>query len=476
LLATATFLANIGRATAQQVPPRDLESAELHRILTVPVNLDHRSAVIVDPKQISQALFGPENSVASRYRALSYGRLGFAGSAADVADPVAIAEPADFCETGLGHLADSVEAVLRRRGIALDTYQHIVFVIPRDAPCSWTGLGAIGGSRVWVKASTAKALQHELGHNLGMNHAVQWHGSGADASDLMGSGENGLNAPHVVESGWLRNFPGKVVEPATAMDIALEPLESDPSRSALPKVAIVRPTAGANLYYLSYRAASAGNPLPAEFTRGLNIHIADPSYRTGGLTYFVVSLADGMSYRDGPMAIRQISHVEGGQVTVRLSFAGTGAPLPAGPPPPPAGTVQSIASGKCLDLPGGRAGDGTAVIQYDCHGGPNQQWEIEPAGETTYRIVSRMSDKCLGIDPAAAAPGGHILQSQCGSSATQRWTVRRAGDRSIIRSASNGLCLDVPGASASNGAEPIAWTCNGGSNQAWRLPGGAAAP
>jgi len=38
------------------------------------------------------------------------------------------------------------------------------------------------------------------------NHAVHWRSSDADGSDFMGSGGSGLNAPHVVEMGWLRDY------------------------------------------------------------------------------------------------------------------------------------------------------------------------------------------------------------------------------------------------------------------------------
>jgi hypothetical protein len=33
------------------------------------------------------------------------------------------------------------------------------------------------------------------------------------------------------------------------------------------------------------------------------------------------------------------------------------------------------------------------------------------------------------------------------------------------------MCLDINGGTASNGTAMQIWTCNGGTNQAWRLPG-----
>jgi hypothetical protein len=470
MLGAAVLCVGLAPALADQnsLQPRQLGGPDIHRVLVVPVNLRGRTPLALDRKQITQALYGTENSVASRYRAVSYGMLAFAGSDGDVVDPVTLKEPADFCDSGLGRLADAAEDELRGQGIPLRPYQHFVFVIPSDAPCWWTGLGDIGGNRVWVKATTAKALQHELGHNLGLNHALHWNNADAEASDFMGSGGTGLNAPHVVEMGWLRAYPGKVVELKEAGEVTLEALETDPRQSGLPKVAIVRPASGANSYYLSYRAASPANPLAGEFTRGLNIHTVDPARRTGGPTHYVTSLSDGASYGDGPMIVQQLSHSEGGAVTFRVSFSGTGRAAPAGPPPAPPGTVQSLASGKCLDLPQGQSGDGTPAIQYDCHHGLNQQWAVEAAGEAGYRIVSRMNGKCIGTDPADTASGGRIVESPCGSSPAQLWALKGDANGYILQNAANRLCLDVPGGSLANGTRPIAWVCNGGINQTWR--------
>jgi Ricin-type beta-trefoil lectin domain/Gametolysin peptidase M11 len=467
-VAAALMLATLACLGFSQALAQQSAKPETHRVLVIPVNLRGHAAVEVDRKQITQALYGAEDSVASRYGAISYGKLIFAGSESDITDPVTLAEPADFCDTGLKRLADAAANEVRGRAVPLWNYQHFVFVIPKDASCPWTGVGDIGGNRVWVKATTAKALQHELGHNLGMNHAVQWRSPDAEASDFMGSGGASLNAPHVIQMGWLQDFAGKVIDVTGAGDVTLEALEADPRQTAVPKVAIVRPAPGANTYFLSYRASNATNSLPDDFTRGLNIHVFNETRQIGGLTFLVTSLSDGATYSDGPMIVRQISHTENGHVTFHISFTGTGQAIPAGPPPAPPGTVQSLASGKCLDLPGGQTGDGTLPIQYDCRGSPNQQWDMVAAGGSGYRIVSRLSGKCIGTDPAHAAAGGDIVQTACVNSPAQLWTLEGGANAYVVRNVATRLCLDVPGASATNGTKPITWTCNGGANQTWR--------
>ena len=40
-------------------------------------------------------------------------------------------------------------------------------------------------------------------------------------------------------------------------------------------------------------------------------------------------------------------------------------------------------SQKCLDVNGGSLNDGASLIQWQCHGGANQQWRLEVAAEAT---------------------------------------------------------------------------------------------
>ena len=38
--------------------------------------------------------------------------------------------------------------------------------------------------------------------------------------------------------------------------------------------------------------------------------------------------------------------------------------------------LVSRASGKCLDVSGGSLDDGASIIQWQCHGGANQNWRL----------------------------------------------------------------------------------------------------
>ena len=132
--------------------------------------------------------------------------------------------------------------------------------------------------------------------------------------------------------------------------------------------------------------------------------------------------------------------------------------------------VQSLWSGKCLDLERGTTSEGPVVIQFDCHSGPNQQWSLVQAGGGGYRIVSQLSNKCIGIDRTGPRSSGAIVQSTCGAGASEQlWSLNRGGGGCLIKAIESGLCLDVPGGSSVSGARLVAWKCTGKQNQAWRL-------
>jgi glucosylceramidase len=69
--------------------------------------------------------------------------------------------------------------------------------------------------------------------------------------------------------------------------------------------------------------------------------------------------------------------------------------------------IQSVATGKVLDVPGFSTSDGTLIQQYQANGGSNQKWSMVPNGplyrgsdgrwHSHYLIVSRSSNKVLDV-------------------------------------------------------------------------------
>ncbi|WP_426502368.1 extracellular catalytic domain type 1 short-chain-length polyhydroxyalkanoate depolymerase [Dactylosporangium sp. McL0621] len=147
-----------------------------------------------------------------------------------------------------------------------------------------------------------------------------------------------------------------------------------------------------------------------------------------------------------------------GQIAYAIAFLGldTGGDTTGSPTPGGTTALVGVASGRCLDVPGSNAANGTQPIIWDCHGTANQQWTI--SGPTI-----RALGKCLDA-PLNGTAGVKAQLWDCSGATNQQWTLGADGS---IRNAQSGLCLDVSGAGTANNTPVQLWTCTGAANQRW---------
>jgi hypothetical protein len=137
------------------------------------------------------------------------------------------------------------------------------------------------------------------------------------------------------------------------------------------------------------------------------------------------------------------------------------APTPSeATPEPTVVAVQGAASGRCLDVPGGAAGDGAALQIYDCNGSAAQQWTASASGE-----LRTLGSMCLD-DQSGGAVGTAVAVWTCHGGANQQWAPQADG---TVRNAATGLCLDVSNALTDNGTPAIMYGCHAGDNQRWTV-------
>ncbi|MEW1638115.1 ricin-type beta-trefoil lectin domain protein [Streptomyces sp. NPDC093801] len=139
---------------------------------------------------------------------------------------------------------------------------------------------------------------------------------------------------------------------------------------------------------------------------------------------------------------------------LRLLAAGAGAALP------PQGRVTGL-GGKCLDVKGGKAANGTQIQLYTCNGSVAQSWILGKDG--TFRALG----KCLDDSRNLAANGNKIQLYDCNGSPAQRWTVNAKGQ--IVHVAS-GRVLDVTGGKTVNGTAVQLYAAGGDKRQVWVAP------
>jgi uncharacterized repeat protein (TIGR03803 family) len=201
-------------------------------------------------------------------------------------------------------------------------------------------------------------------------------------------------------------------------------------------------------------------------------------------TVFVMSVFGGLT------TLRHLEWADGAHPDTELTQASDGAfygTASAGGPTgggavfrlrlalsPPGGDFEIVSrnSGKCLDIFGASTDAGAPAIQWTCHGGPNQQWRLEPAGGGAFRIIARHSGQALDVFGALVDDITPIIQWPVHGGDNQAWTLEpTSGGYVRIVARHSGKALDVEFASTDDGARVIQFTPHGGANQEWLLRG-----
>jgi len=80
-----------------------------------------------------------------------------------------------------------------------------------------------------------------------------------------------------------------------------------------------------------------------------------------------------------------------------------------------------------LDVPGGSLDNGVQIQQFTDNGGTNQHWQLLPAGNGAFYIMSEASQKVLDVPGFAAGDGVIIQQFQFNGGPNQQWRLVPVG-------------------------------------------------
>jgi hypothetical protein len=133
---------------------------------------------------------------------------------------------------------------------------------------------------------------------------------------------------------------------------------------------------------------------------------------------------------------------------------------------------------QCVDLYDGGSFNGAAIIQWDCHGLENQQFApLFTVDENTTGVsvvfINRKSGKCVDLYNGDLANGTPIIQWTCHNGANQKWEMIEVvndpnnpnDDSYLMKNRKSGKCLEVYNGSTQRGAIMTQWDCHGGANQ-----------
>jgi hypothetical protein len=265
-------------------------------------------------------------SVDAMYRDTSFGAVSFSGK---VVGPFTLpASSIDSCD--ISTWASAADAQALASGVDPAAYARRVYMFP-SSTCPYAGIAELGmtPSRAWVFAcDRPHVYAHELGHNLGLQHASTDASEYGDDSDVMGmlGGIKPFNAPHKWQAGWLPDSKTAAVTASGTYSVSALPL--DPTVASGAQLLKVSKPDTADSYYISYRHGSGfeANACCGYLDR-TNIH-----RWAGGVskTYFLAALGDGESYVDpaNGFTVTQVSHGDASATVTVKPGTGCGAAAP----------------------------------------------------------------------------------------------------------------------------------------------------
>ena len=302
-----------------------------HRTLVMVANF-RDAAVSCSLQCITDTMFTNSNgqSVANLYLTDSHGTVSLSG---DVVGPYLLnAAQADPCD--LAGWAAAADTQASSAGIDLTTYQHKVYVLPSATTCPASGYGSVGGnpSSAWIlRPDVAGVFAHEVGHNLGMDHASTPTSDTNDSTDPMSMSTwmlHGVNAPHRHQLNWLPSSSVSAVSQTGLYTVA--PLALDPASVSTPQVLLIAKPDTQEYYYLSYRTPIGfDNYIDGSFFNRLSVH----RYKGDGSsvrTFRLAGLADGERFTDtiNGVTVTLVSH-DATQAAVRVEFSTSCGAAPA---------------------------------------------------------------------------------------------------------------------------------------------------
>ena len=315
-------------------------------------------------EQIRSAVFAPTNSANAFMREQSFEGISLTGQ---VFGKYTINVGSSPCNPDAWQTAAQNAA-----GGSIAGYQHQMFVFPRATACGWAGLADVSGNTSFINGTlSTSVISHELGHNLGSQHASAYscvEGSVrvtvsrsctaseyGDPFDVMGSSSRQTSAINKVRLGFVP-AAGEV----TASRSGRYSLVSSSRPGAGTQSLRIRQGTTNNYWFFELRSPSGqfDNFLATDpAATGVSVRLSQGAAAPGSKTYLVDTSPATGTFADAPLPVGQtfvdvstpgapnvtVDSVGPSGASVRIEFPGDPLPPPGTPPPPSATPPPPVA-------------------------------------------------------------------------------------------------------------------------------------
>jgi hypothetical protein len=129
--------------------------------------------------------------------------------------------------------------------------------------------------------------------------------------------------------------------------------------------------------------------------------------------------------------------------------------------------LTNALTGGAADLYAARTANGTPLTLAESDGNAQQQWQLVPAGNGSYSLVSQATGKCvepLDGNPVAGAP---LVQDDCATNTGGRWTLQASDYGFTLRTGLGDLVVGVGNQRFGAHRVLVLQNANGQRHQSW---------
>ena len=133
--------------------------------------------------------------------------------------------------------------------------------------------------------------------------------------------------------------------------------------------------------------------------------------------------------------------------------------------------ILNANSKKAIEVKNYSRDNGAEICQWDFHGGDNQLWKLEDAGEGFYYIRSVLTGKNLEVYGFSTDNGGRVSVWDNTAAKNQQWGIKKdpVDGNYILTNRNSGKVVDINGASRDNAGVVQQWQNVNGLNQKFMI-------